>query len=266
MSNSFKSMDYSPPGSSVHRILQARILEWVAIPFSRGSSWPKDWTQVSCIAGRFFTFLATREAHRKGTAWWFKEQTSHSRKHCYLELICTTAKSLQSCLTPCNPMDCSPWCYSVHGILCGLWFHCSSFRSRPTLCCADQAQRLAQAAAFSWLVSLYPHYNPPPPTIIIASLLHISKGRFPVRPHSPPLSILGKSLNGPGSVGNDFQATLWFFLLSHADTFPGTSSGWPLLLLHRRPPQALQFSSQDPALSNIPTLCLPSFLSSYCPD
>ena len=46
-------MDYSLPGSPVHGILQARILEWVAIPFSRGSSWPRDWTQVSCTAGRF---------------------------------------------------------------------------------------------------------------------------------------------------------------------------------------------------------------------
>ena len=55
-------MDCSPPGSSVHGILQARILEWVAIPFSRGSSKPRDRTQVSCIAGRFFTSLATREA------------------------------------------------------------------------------------------------------------------------------------------------------------------------------------------------------------
>ena len=48
-------MDCSPPGSSVHGILQARILEWVAISFSRGSSQPRDRTQVSCIAGRFFT-------------------------------------------------------------------------------------------------------------------------------------------------------------------------------------------------------------------
>ena len=52
----------SPPGSSVHGILQARILKWVAIPFSRGSSWPMDWTRVSCIAGRFFTIWATKEA------------------------------------------------------------------------------------------------------------------------------------------------------------------------------------------------------------
>ena len=49
-------MDCSLPGSSVHGILQARILKWVGIPFSRGSSQPRDQTQVSCIAGRFFIF------------------------------------------------------------------------------------------------------------------------------------------------------------------------------------------------------------------
>ena len=55
-------VDCSPPGSSVHGILQARILEWVAISFSRGSFRPKDGTQVSCIAGRCFNLWATREA------------------------------------------------------------------------------------------------------------------------------------------------------------------------------------------------------------
>ena len=54
-------MDCSPPGSSVHRILQARLLEWVAILFSR-SSQSTDQTCVSCISGRFFTTWATREA------------------------------------------------------------------------------------------------------------------------------------------------------------------------------------------------------------
>ena len=49
------SMNCSPPGSFVPGIFQARILEWVAIPFSTGSSRPKDWTWVSHIAGRFFT-------------------------------------------------------------------------------------------------------------------------------------------------------------------------------------------------------------------
>ena len=48
-------MDYSPPVSSVHGISQARILEWVAIPFSRGSCRPRGGTQVSRIAGGFFT-------------------------------------------------------------------------------------------------------------------------------------------------------------------------------------------------------------------
>ena len=47
-------MDCNPPGSSIHGILQARILEWVAIPFSRESSQLRDQTQVPCIAGRFF--------------------------------------------------------------------------------------------------------------------------------------------------------------------------------------------------------------------
>ena len=47
---------------AVHGILQARILEWVAFPFSRGSSQPRDWTQVSCITGRFFKSWATGEA------------------------------------------------------------------------------------------------------------------------------------------------------------------------------------------------------------
>ena len=58
-------MDCSSAGYSVHGILQARILEWVAIPFSSGSFRPRDRTQVSCIAGGFFTDWATREAPLK---------------------------------------------------------------------------------------------------------------------------------------------------------------------------------------------------------
>ena len=54
-------MDRSSSGSSVHGILQTRILEWVAIPFSRGSSGPSDQNWVSSTAGRFFTVRATRE-------------------------------------------------------------------------------------------------------------------------------------------------------------------------------------------------------------
>ena len=64
-----------PPGSSVHGILQAGILEWVAISFSRGFSRPRGWTQVSRIAGRLVTNWATREPgrlpeeHRWDRAW-----------------------------------------------------------------------------------------------------------------------------------------------------------------------------------------------------
>ena len=56
-------MDCGPPSSSVHGILQARVLQWAAISSSRRTFWPRDQTWVSCIAGRFFTVWAIREAH-----------------------------------------------------------------------------------------------------------------------------------------------------------------------------------------------------------
>ena len=57
----------NPMNYTVHGILQARILEWVAVLFSRGASQPRDWTQVSCLAGGFFTSWATTEAHFQST-------------------------------------------------------------------------------------------------------------------------------------------------------------------------------------------------------
>ena len=85
VSDSCNRMDCSPPGSSVHGILQARTLEWVAIPFSRESSWPRDRTWVSCIAGGFFTIWATRKAH-DGTCSFYN---NFSR-------LCKSLKSLNS--------------------------------------------------------------------------------------------------------------------------------------------------------------------------
>ena len=79
-------MDCSLPVSSVHGLLQARILEWVAIPFSRGFSQTRDQIQISCIAGGFFTFWATREALKAIPA----------------------AAAAKSCLTLCDPIDSSP--------------------------------------------------------------------------------------------------------------------------------------------------------------
>ena len=59
-------MDCSLPGFSIHGIFQARVLEWVATPFSWGSSQPRDQTRVSCTVGRRFTLWATREAQVVG--------------------------------------------------------------------------------------------------------------------------------------------------------------------------------------------------------
>ena len=73
-------MDCNSPGSFVHGISQARILEWVAISFSRRSSWPRDWTQVSHIVGRRFTIWATKQhtvvdvTGNGSKVWCYKEQ------------------------------------------------------------------------------------------------------------------------------------------------------------------------------------------------
>ena len=72
-------MDCSMPGSSLHGIFQERILEWVSCSFSRGSSWPRDWNQVSCIAGRLFTVWATRESLCKERLWLFPFLMKESR-------------------------------------------------------------------------------------------------------------------------------------------------------------------------------------------
>ena len=82
-------MDCSPPGSSVHGILQERILKWVAMPSSRGASQPRDRTHISCLPH------------------WQASQ----------RYAAAAATSLQSCPTLCNPMDCSLPGSSVHGIL-----------------------------------------------------------------------------------------------------------------------------------------------------
>ena len=95
--------DGSPPGSPVPRILQARILEWIAIPFSRGSSQPRNQTQISCIASKFFNVWAIREAPDPLGS--------------YLKLVKKSENEVaQSCPTPSDPMDCSLPGSSVHGI------------------------------------------------------------------------------------------------------------------------------------------------------
>ena len=70
-------MDCSQPGSFLHGVFQARILEWVATAFSRGSSQPRDWTWVLCTAGRIFTIWTTKEAEEIFIVfeWYFTEYT-----------------------------------------------------------------------------------------------------------------------------------------------------------------------------------------------
>ena len=106
-------MDCSPPGSSVHGILQARILEWVAISSSRGSSGPKDRTSISCVSRYFITrgkpfFLHTQNEIK---------QISMPLCNYHAAATAATAKSLQSCPTLCDPIDGSPPGSPIPGIL-----------------------------------------------------------------------------------------------------------------------------------------------------
>ena len=157
-------MDCSPPGSSVHGFSQARILQWVAISFSRGSSQPRDRTWVSHTAGRHFTFWATREALKDGIThskkahtnvfnWqnqiYIKNPSSKSLKNVVFSLlssvshVCSVVSdSLQphgngntlqySCLE--NAMDGGAWYATDHGIAesdTTEWFHFLSFFAAP---------------------------------------------------------------------------------------------------------------------------------------
>ena len=110
-------MACSPPGSSIHGILQARTLEWVAISFSRRSSQPRDQTQDSHIAGRFFTSWAIRDAQECWSGYPVSSPGELPNNNVLVWLCAMCAKSLQSCLTLCDPIDCSPPGSSVHGIL-----------------------------------------------------------------------------------------------------------------------------------------------------
>ena len=90
-------------------ILQARILAWVAFPFSRGFSQPRDGTQVSHIAGGFFTSWVTREAHLGIKI--------KSLKFFLFTALKVKVLVAQSCSTLCDLMDCHLPGFSVHGIL-----------------------------------------------------------------------------------------------------------------------------------------------------
>ena len=112
---------YSLSDSSIHGVFQARILEWVAISFSRRSSRTRDWTRVSCIVGRRFTIWATREVHlckigTRTTALLQVEKLRLTKGQAFAQSGGGGVQLLQSCPTFCDPMDCSPPDSTIHGI------------------------------------------------------------------------------------------------------------------------------------------------------
>ena len=104
----FQLMDCSLPGSSIHGIFQARILEWVAISFSRSSSWPRDRTQVSHTAGRLFTIWATREAQRRLSAKQLMLSNNGTGEDSWESLDFKETSS-----KPVNPKGNQPWIFTV---------------------------------------------------------------------------------------------------------------------------------------------------------
>ena len=158
-------MDYSLPDSSAQGILQARILAWVAISFSRGLSWTRDQTQVSCITDRFFTVWATREALQWGIwlqLWWAKWNVSLSEVS-------------QSCLTLCNPMDYSLPGSPIHGIFQAIvlkWVAISS--SRGSSLPRESNQGLPYYRQMLYHLS----HQGSPPLIVSVPPLHIKRRKL----------------------------------------------------------------------------------------
>ena len=109
-------VDCSQPCSSIHGIFQARILEWVAISFSRGSSQPRDWARVAHIVSRCFTVWATREVLAwiwKYRVWWgdpcvhlFFSTHSHVCPHPPAQVHPTSWQSTHLCFFP-SPLSCA---------------------------------------------------------------------------------------------------------------------------------------------------------------
>ena len=139
VSDSLRPMDCSLSGSSVHGIFQARVLEWIAISFSRGSSWPRNRTWVSRIAGRCFTVWATEEAYFPNLlAYWVQHFKASSFRiwnsstailspplSLFIVMLPKAHLTLHSRMSGSRWVNIPPW-------LCGSWrsfLYCSSVYS-----------------------------------------------------------------------------------------------------------------------------------------
>ena len=110
----FDPMDYT-----VHGIILAIILEWVAYPFSSVSSWPRNQTEVSCITGGFFTngaILNTcRKSFQENSSCVYDKNSPESGNKGDVTQHCAVCLVTQSCPILCDPMNCNPPGFSVHG-------------------------------------------------------------------------------------------------------------------------------------------------------
>ena len=134
-------MDCSLPGSSLHGILQARVLEWVAISFSRGSSQPRDWTRVSHIPGRCFNLWATISMLLSQSIPLSPSPTTTMsiNKSVLYVCVCTPALQIGSSVPKRpyfkNQLDCfgslkvsrAKWSFLTDSFFQGIQFHAHSF-------------------------------------------------------------------------------------------------------------------------------------------
>ena len=177
-------MDCNLPGSSVHGILLAIILEWAAISFSRASSSPRDWAPISCIGRWILYHWATWKPPFQYDL--ISLQRPYFQISLYTEIlgvrtltfVCVPAKSLQLCLTLCAPMDCSPSGSSVQGIL---------------------QERVLEWFAHALFQGLFLTQGLSPRLL---SLLHWQAGSLPlVLPGKPDISIWGDRYNSTQNKG-----------------------------------------------------------------
>ena len=163
-------MECSPPGSSVHGISQARLLEWVAIFFSRGSSQPTDRIGVSCTAGRFFITEPPGKPHFKHRLWHIYlsflspcQDTEEVDSHWPL-IFCTHWSAARWLLAPsmCPFMTCSSlflfnkWYMSLF-LKCDQWSHLYHGAAFVKTSLQGMGNKLILALGS---ISLFPRYTP----------------------------------------------------------------------------------------------------------